>query len=206
MPSRPIQAGAPALTLAVVAIAIVAAAPSKAQHKGHAQPYAGQQTRAIKSLSAGDVKALQRGAGWGFAKAAELNGVPGPLHVLELADKLSLTPGQRDRVQAVFQKMNAAAKKLGTAFIAAERALDRFFQEQRTAAAELERLVATSARLRGELRGVHLAAHLETLPILTGDQRARYSALRGYGSDPCAAVPDGHDAAMWRKHNGCNDG
>jgi hypothetical protein len=27
--------------------------------------------------------------------------------------------------------------------------------------------------------------------------------LRGYAEDPCLAVPEGHDAAMWRKHNGC---
>ena len=48
-------------------------------------PYAGQQTRAIKALSPEDLAGLLNGEGRGMAKAAELNGYPGPVHVLELA-------------------------------------------------------------------------------------------------------------------------
>jgi hypothetical protein len=50
---------------------------------------------------------------------------------------------------------------------------------------------------------VHLSRHLQTPPLLTPHQIARYNQLRGYTSDPCASVPEGHDAEMWRKHNGC---
>jgi len=39
-------------------------------------PYAGQQARSIKALSADDVAALLKGEGMGMAKAAELNGYP----------------------------------------------------------------------------------------------------------------------------------
>jgi hypothetical protein len=47
-----------------------------------ASPYAGQQTRAIKALAPEDLAALRNGEGMGMAKAAELNGYPGPAHVL----------------------------------------------------------------------------------------------------------------------------
>src|SRR5262249_20157560 len=44
--------------------------------------YAGRQTRAIKALSEEDIAPLLNGEGMGMAKAAELNGYPGPKHVL----------------------------------------------------------------------------------------------------------------------------
>jgi hypothetical protein len=45
-------------------------------------------------------------------------------------------------------------------------------------------LADETARLEGELRAAHLAAHLETRAILTQHQVARYAALRGYaGAD-----------------------
>jgi len=52
------------------------------------------------------------------------------------------------------------------------------------------------------LRFIHLSRSLETPPLLTTDQIARYSELRGDGAaDPRGAVPDGHDPKMWRRHN-----
>jgi hypothetical protein len=60
-----------------------------AQHSHGAQtPYAGLQNRAIKSLSDNDINELRRGGGWGLALAAELNGMPGPAHLLELKDQI----------------------------------------------------------------------------------------------------------------------
>jgi hypothetical protein len=43
-------------------------------------PYAGEQGRAIKALSQKEVSDLLDGAGMGYAKAAELNRYPGPMH------------------------------------------------------------------------------------------------------------------------------
>ena len=60
----------------------------------HASPYAGEQARDIKALSQQDVEEILRGGGWGLAKAAELNGMPGPTHVLDMAADLNLSPGQ----------------------------------------------------------------------------------------------------------------
>ena len=59
-------------------------------------PYAGQQTRAIKALSDDETKALLAGAGQGYARAAELNRHPGPMHALELGAQLELTPAQQE--------------------------------------------------------------------------------------------------------------
>jgi hypothetical protein len=52
------------------------------------------QERAIKSLSDADIKALRRGEGWGLALPAELNGMPGPAHLLELKDQIPLSQYQ----------------------------------------------------------------------------------------------------------------
>lgn len=43
-------------------------------------PYTGQQARPIKALSDAEIAALRKGEGMGMAKAAELNGYPGPVH------------------------------------------------------------------------------------------------------------------------------
>lgn len=57
--------------------------------------YAGQQSRDIKALSEEEVQGYLAGAGMGFARAAELNRYPGPMHALEHADALALSQGQR---------------------------------------------------------------------------------------------------------------
>ena len=73
-------------------------------------PYAGQQARTIKALLDDDIAALRKGEGMGMAKAAELNGYPGPVHVLALAAQLGLTETQQRDVRAIFERMSAAAK------------------------------------------------------------------------------------------------
>ena len=74
-------------TLLSCLLVMTAFQPLPAQAQGsptHPLPYAGLEARAIKSLSAADVQELRRGGGWGLALPAELNGVPGPAHLLEL--------------------------------------------------------------------------------------------------------------------------
>src|SRR4030088_2876215 len=77
-------------------------------------PYAGMQTRSIKALSEAQVADLGAGRGMGLALAAELNGYPGPSHVLELADKLELSADQRTRINGLFDSMKAEAVPLGS--------------------------------------------------------------------------------------------
>lgn len=173
-------------------------------HGSTPSAYAGEETRLIKSLSEQDLEEIARGGGWGLARAAELNGVPGPTHLLELADEIGLTDQQREDIEAIREQMQADAITAGERFVAAEQALDAAFQQGAPDAEALERLVAEAGLARAALRLVHLNAHLLTLPSLTDAQVSRYSVLRGYSDDPCASVPDGHNPEMWRSHNGCN--
>ena len=83
---------------AAATILILASTASLAQ-----SPYAGMQTRPIKALSTQQVDDLRAGRGMGLALAAELNGYPGPSHVLELSEKLALSPAQKERIQKLFE-------------------------------------------------------------------------------------------------------
>jgi Spy/CpxP family protein refolding chaperone len=134
----------------------------------------------VASVSAEEQKDFLDGRGMGLARSAELNGHPGPMHVLELADELGLTPEQRRQVEAAFRRMKVQAKALGVAYIDAEKAVDQAFKSSNADAAVVEARVAEASRLLGEVRLSHLLAHLEIAPILTPEQRARYAELRGY--------------------------
>ncbi|MEL6450428.1 MAG: periplasmic heavy metal sensor [Pseudomonadota bacterium] len=170
----------------------------------HSQPYAGFEARSIKGLSPADIAELERGGGWGLALPAELNGRPGPAHVLELQEALGLTAAQVQAITVIHDDMRSAAIAAGARLIAAEAALSDAFAGPQLDAATLQRLVEDAAAARGALRLVHLSRHLDTPAVLTPAQIARYAVLRGYADDPCAAVPDGHDPTMWRRHNGCD--
>lgn len=129
-------------------------------------------------LDPAEWRGLLDGAGLGQARPAERHGYPGPLHVLELATELELDPGQRSRTQALFDAMQAQARQLGAAIVEGERALDAAFAGGSIDATAVAALTAGIARLRGELRAVHLQAHLEQRALLSAAQIARYRALR----------------------------
>ena len=171
----------------------VSAAAQEKPGKAPATPYAGLQKRAVKSLSASDIATLKTGGGWGLALAAELNGLPGPAHILELKAKLGLTADQETRVRRIFEAMRAAAIPLGERLIAQETRLDHLFATKRITPALLKETVAEIGRTRAALRTVHLAAHLETPKILTPHQIRRYAMLRGYsGSAGSGGHQGGH--------------
>jgi Spy/CpxP family protein refolding chaperone len=147
---------------------------------GHSH-YSGWQSRDIKALSAADLEGLRAGRGMSLALAAELNGYPGPLHVLELADKLSLSPAQRTATQELQQRMKAAAVAAGEEFINAERNLDRLFASRLVSPQLLNEALSRVAQAQAKLRGAHLQAHLDQVRILTPEQVLQYNKLRGYG-------------------------
>ncbi len=147
-------------------------------------PYAGLQTRSIKALSEKQIADLRAGKGMSLALAAELNGYPGPAHVLELSDRLGLTAAQRARVMAEHKKMQAEASALGERIIAQEAELDRLFADRTVTPASLQAVTDRIAILNGQLRRAHLAYHLTTRDLLDPAQNARYAELRGYGGAP----------------------
>jgi Spy/CpxP family protein refolding chaperone len=153
-----------------------------AQHEH--SPYVGQESRRIKSLSPTDVRGLLNGEGMGLAQAAELNGYPGPKHVLELAEPLKLTATQLDATKATFRKMNSRAKEIGAQIVEREQALDALFAGGSVTSDVLGRSVERIGALQAELRALHLDAHLSQVAILTPEQVAEYRRLRGYDSQP----------------------
>jgi len=188
--------------LLTLSLALVAAAAGAQEHAR--SPYAGLETRPVKSLSETDIDELRRGAGWGLALPAELNGVPGPAHLLELKDEIGLLDEQVAAIEAIYEEMKAEAIPAGERFIATEEAIEAAFVSGDIDAGRLRALIEESAAARAALRFVHLSRHLQTPPLLTADQIARYQVLRGYAADPCASVPEGHDPEMWRRHNRCD--
>jgi hypothetical protein len=187
--SRILRAALAALTLAAFG------AGAFAQH-AHS-PYSGLETRAIKALSDDQIADLTAGRGMGLALAAELNGYPGPLHVLELADSLALTAAQRAGVKRQFETMQAEAIPLGKAMIEAERALDREFAARTITPERLKAATARVAELHGALRNAHLKYHLSTTALLSADQIRRYAEQRGYAGGTQA----GHEPPTQGAHD-----
>lgn len=145
-------------------------------------PYAGQEQREIKALSADEIQSYLSGKGAGLAKAAELNHYPGPAHVLELAEQLELTAQQKTRTEAIFKAMQADAIRGGKALIEKEQELDRRFAGSAITPQELRSLLEQIGQLQAEVRRAHLHAHLQQRAVLSVEQVAKYDNLRGYGS------------------------
>ena len=188
----------PSTTILLVLVCLLPACASN-----HSSEYVGEEHRAIKSLSADDIRELSEGGGWGLAKAAELNGVPGPAHILEMASEINLTPEQQAEIQKIYEQMQSEAISLGNQLIQLEATLNTHFADGSINQAILEQSLQDIERVRAKLRLAHLSAHLQTPNILTPEQSSLYNELRGYSKDPCENVPQGHNAAMWKKHNGC---
>lgn len=172
-------------------------------------PYAGQEERGIKALSQDDIEGLLSGSGTpfgGMAKPAELNGYPGPRHVLDAveAGEFELTNEQQVQVEMLYKEMKEQAINLGKHIIDIENEIDKAFVDKTITQDFLERGVAESADSYSKLRVVHLKYHLSMQEILTTEQVEQYDELRGYASgNPCENIPEGHDAEQWKLHNNC---
>jgi Spy/CpxP family protein refolding chaperone len=169
------------LTTLLVAFILAGSMPLLAQdHAAHggqavapaapASPYAGEEGADLRA-----------GRGIGLALAAELNGFPGPTHALELADALALSADQRARTEAIRAAMQAEAAALGEAILAEEAALDGLFASGTITPEALDTATGRIGALGGELRAVHLGAHLQMMEVLEPGQVAAYAELRGYG-------------------------
>jgi Spy/CpxP family protein refolding chaperone len=161
----------------VVALCAVTASASFGQ-----TPYAGQQARPIKALSDQQVADLQAGRGMGLALAAELNGYPGPSHLLELASQLGLSDDQRRRIQGLFDAMKAETIPIGERLISEEKTLDAMFATHTATPAAIATATAAIGDTQARLRAAHLKYHLSTVELLQPEQVQRYAELRGYGS------------------------
>ena len=144
------------------------------------QPYAGLEGRSIKTLSQQQIDDLRAGRGMGLALAAELNGYPGPSHVLELGDRLALTADQRAEVRRLFDAMKQETVPLGNKLVEQERALEDLFASRTVTSETLKTSIGAIAETQGQLRESHLKYHLSTAALLDQSQIQRYAELRSY--------------------------
>lgn len=187
-----------AVTLHVLHMQIHGSAAAQTDHMDHAahmaamaqqhQHHPGQEMdadprpefHAIKSLSAEEIEAYQKGMGHGMAKAGEQNHYPGPRHILDHATELGLSASQSDQIRTITDNMKQQAIATGNQIIENERKLNELFANKTIDQQKLEALVAETAVLQGKLRLIHLTAHLQTVKILTPQQIAEYDRLQGY--------------------------
>ena len=192
------------VTILLLILMLIPMSICSAADHSHQSKYAGEEKREIKSLSATDIEELKTGKGWGLAKAAELNGVPGPVHLLEMKEEIDLSANQIRAIEDIYKKMKQEAISLGLELIELERELNNHFANRTITDELLRQILQGIAQVQRQLRYVHLSAHLNTPDILKSEQITHYNKLRGYSSgDPCENVPKGHDPEMWKKHHNC---
>ena len=177
MPKRDLGRVATSTVVAVVALFGTASSVSWGQHEhGHAGGH-----QAAQACATEFDKIVGEGRGFGLAFAADQNGYPGPMHVLELKDQLKLTPDQQAKAQALMHAMFAESKPKSVRLLEAEAKLRRLFADRAADDAAVRAAVGEVERARSEVRLVHLLAHLKTRDLLTEDQRRIYHAARWSG-------------------------
>jgi hypothetical protein len=162
------------VAMAIAAILIAGSAFAQSH-----QPYAGLQSRPVKALSDQQIADLRAG-------------YPGPLHVIEHAKALALSPEQTVRMQRLYEDMKGEAVALGERLIAQESELDRQFAGHTVTASTLVEATNAIGRTQGELRGTHLRYHLLAVELLTRDQLQRYAELRGYSGSESGPMHQKH--------------
>lgn len=191
-----------AFVLPLALLATLATAPAAGQAHGHqgpaahrhhgtghgpsreeaapARPYEAVANRRVRALPETQAADLLAGRGMGLALAAESNGYPGPMHVLEHAEALGLSPEQRVRAEALKAAVGAEARAIGARIVALEEELDALFARGEADPGRLAALTAALGALGGRLREAHLAAHIGMREALSPGQRAAYAKLRGH--------------------------
>jgi len=166
----------------------VTAAAARAQHVHSI--YADQHDSGIASLSLEELDQLKAGEGMGLARAAELNHYPGPLHTLDMADSLALTAEQRTGIERLRESMLQQATAIGARIIEAERELSLRFEHGHADSTFVREQTAAIAAMTGQLRFVHLSAHLGVRRLLDPAQIETYDRLRGYLNPADQSAPE----------------
>ena len=176
--------------LAGVVVSLIITGPAAAQ-SGHSHPPPGHvpppgaatsdsqtphQRMAAYQREIDQVLADGRGAGLAFA--ADQNGYPGPLHVLELTRELQITVEQEARMRGLFETMRSEARVRAARLAAAETRLARLFADRAADESAVRVAVEDAEAARRDVRLVHLLAHLQTHDVLTEAQRQKYHELR----------------------------
>lgn len=155
-------------------------------------PYVEQLDSPVRGLSTQEVDDLLNGRGAGYARTAELNSYPGPRHLLDLTEGLGLSQTQVEALNEIFEEMQAEAQGLGMQIVEAEGSLSASFADRAISDETLAGQILDLAELYGQLRVVHLQAHLQSRALLTDDQVTHYNELRGYDQTASNHESDPH--------------
>jgi Spy/CpxP family protein refolding chaperone len=156
-------------------------------------PYATQLDSQIRGLSTVEIQDLVNGRGAGYARMAELNGYPGPRHVLDLEKELKLSSNQIFQIETMFKQMQTDAKKVGQQIVNREKQLSVTFASGQINQTEMQKSVDELGKLYSQLRAIHLMAHLQIKPLLNPEQIDNYNQLRGYStSEPSKPIDHQH--------------
>ena len=163
------------ISLVLYALLLSFSAQSGDVDSSHASIYSGQENRTIKSLSADDIVELRRRHGWGQAKAAELKGVSGPKHLLQMKNEIGLDETPYSAIDEVYQQLKSQAELQGERLIALEHHLGSGFRNRTITDAMLRTILNAFAETKSELRCVHLTAHLRMPEVLSEEQVRTYN-------------------------------
>jgi hypothetical protein len=163
---------------AVVALAglVGGAATAWGQH-GHSGSHE-EGHQAAQACATEFEQVVGAGRGFGMAFAADENGYPGPLHVLELKDRLKLSAEQEAKMQQLMHTMFAESRPKSARLLEAETMLKRLFADRAADEATVRAAVDAVERARRDVRLVHLLTHLKTRDLLSEEQRRVYHEAR----------------------------
>ena len=157
-------------------------------------PVQSQPDRVHESADGSDVEALQamprrqfnnllEGRGMGQARIADMNGYPGPMHVLEMAEALEISAEQREQTEQIMQRMRSTAQQRGRELIEAERKLEALFDGGPVQPSAVDAALLEIANLQARVRAAHLHAHIEQARVMSDEQIAKYTELRAESRD-----------------------
>jgi Spy/CpxP family protein refolding chaperone len=119
-----------------------------------------------------------------MAFVADQQGYPGPLHVLELKDRLRLSRDQEAKAEVLLAAMFAESRPKSSRLLDAEAKLRRLFAASRPDEAAVRTAVGEVETARADVRLVHLLFHLKMRDALTDEQRRVYQDARWGGPTP----------------------
>ena len=156
-----------------------------AQGSAHHGPHGGTGDPAPHALAQACDGAFEEtvrdGRGFGMAFVADQQGYPGPLHVLELKDRLRLSRDQEAKAQALLAAMFAESRPKSARLLNAEARLRQLFAAGRPDEAAVRTAVGEVETARADVRLVLLLFHVKMRDALTDEQRRVYQEARWGG-------------------------
>ncbi len=164
-------------TWTAIGIVLAAATLAGAQHR-HDGGRDREPHLAVQQCQQQFEQVIADGRGFGLAFVADQEGYPGPLHVLELKDRLRLSGDQQRTMKEMLEAMFAESRPAAARLLAAEQRLRSLFARGIADEASVRAALADVERAHTEVRLAHLLTHLKTRDRLTDEQRRLYHAAR----------------------------